>query len=161
MRKIRIIISTLLFCSLAGYSQSLIRYAFTDFPSKNWKSASLMYVAGFADGHAELLSHHYYKFERTFPNANPQFWNPELSWVNKYKNGDPNQGPKYFGSTNAFVLATDGYHACKFVQKSAIVAALVIKIGEKKKLKFYIVDAVMYLVTYTLGFYTSYSWMYR
>lgn len=161
MLRISAVITTILLVSFVSYSQTVVEYAFTDFPRKHWKSTSLIYIAGFADGHAELLMHHYYQFENTFPNANHKFWNPKLSWTNKYKNNDPNQGPKFFGSTNVFVPVTDGYHACKFVQKSAIVAALVIKLGERKKFKFYLVDTVVYLFTYTLGFYTSYSLMYK
>ena len=37
-----------------------------------------------------------------------QFWfNPAISWKNKYKNGDSEQGEKFFGSSTVFVWITD------------------------------------------------------
>lgn len=36
--------------------------------------------------------------------------NPENSWRNKYKNGDPNQGERFLGSTTIFSGLTDNYH---------------------------------------------------
>ena len=38
------------------------------------------------------------------------FWNPQFSWRNKYKNNDPKQGEKFYGSTTIFVSLTDGWH---------------------------------------------------
>ncbi len=37
------------------------------------------------------------------------------SWKNKYKNGDPIQGPKFIGSTTFLVFLTDIYHFCKML----------------------------------------------
>jgi len=38
------------------------------------------------------------------------WWVGHVSWVNKYKNGDPKQGPKFPGSTTWLVWLTDGWH---------------------------------------------------
>ncbi len=38
------------------------------------------------------------------------WWSEHKSWINKYKNGDPNQGPAFFGSTTFLVFMTDGWH---------------------------------------------------
>ena len=38
-----------------------------------------MFLAGAANGINQDLLFHYHEFESTFPNANPQFWNPDLS----------------------------------------------------------------------------------
>lgn len=38
------------------------------------------------------------------------WWNPSESWKNKWKNGDPNQGEKFLGSSTIFVSFTDGWH---------------------------------------------------
>lgn len=149
-----------LFC-FTGYSQVAENSNLTrSYSKQNWKSLLLVYLAGFGEGHAELLQHHYYKFEKRFPNANKQFWDPELSWTNKYKNNDPAKGPKFWGSSNIFVATTDGYHAFKLLQKASIVGALAININGRKKFKHYVIDAIIYLTTYTVGFYTSYKIIY-
>lgn len=41
------------------------------------------------------------------------WWNPNISWKNKYKNNDPTQGPKFFGSTTFLVWLTDAWHFSK------------------------------------------------
>ena len=43
-----------------------------------------------------------------------QFFDVRVSWKNKYKNGDPEQGAKFFGSETFFVFLTDGWHLAKF-----------------------------------------------
>ena len=49
---------------------------------------SAMFLAGAFNGVSQDLLFHYNEFETTFPHADPQFWDPEISWVNKYKNGE-------------------------------------------------------------------------
>jgi hypothetical protein len=41
---------------------------------------------------------------------NQQYWNPVLSCRNKYKNGNKEEGPKFFGSTTFLVWTTDAWH---------------------------------------------------
>jgi hypothetical protein len=38
------------------------------------------------------------------------FWIKDLSWQNKWKNGDKSQGEKFFGSSRWFVAQTDAWH---------------------------------------------------
>jgi hypothetical protein len=82
---------------------------------KRWKdyliTGTSMLASGALDGTIETISYHYESgFRPHFRNINDQFWNPAVSWKNKYKNGDPCYGPKFTGSTTFFVGATDGYH---------------------------------------------------
>jgi len=42
-----------------------------------------------------------------------QYLDPSVSWKNKYKNGDPSQGPRFFGSETFLVFLTDGWHLSK------------------------------------------------
>lgn len=42
-------------------------------------------------------------------------WWDLSSWQRKYKNGDPAQGPAFFGSTTIFVAITDAPHAANMV----------------------------------------------
>jgi hypothetical protein len=48
------------------------------------------------------------------------FWDPEISWRNKYKKGDPKEGPKFNGSDTLFVGFTDGWHLFKMFRTFCI-----------------------------------------
>lgn len=90
---------------------------------KKWKdyliSGSAMFVSGMLDGTVESINYHYETgFKPRFPNANDQFWNPAVSWKNKYKNGDPLYGPKFVGSTTLFAFTTDAYHLLRTSKRS-------------------------------------------
>ena len=41
------------------------------------------------------------------------FFDSTVSWKNKWKNGDPNQGEKFFGSSTFLVWTTDAWHLAK------------------------------------------------
>ena len=61
---------------------------------------------------------------------NQLFWNPDLSWENKYKRDGEGSlirplTPKFFGSTTFLVFATDAWHLLKEL-KTAIWRTLVI-----------------------------------
>lgn len=81
-------------------------------------------IAGAMNGAMDKLQFHYGK--SIFPKGS-QYWDPKLSWRNKYKNGDVNQGPKFPGSTTIFVWLTDGWHLLQTgylsLQRLAIVLA--------------------------------------
>lgn len=47
------------------------------------------------------------------------FWDPERSWVNKYKPGSVSE-PKFWGSTTYFVFTTDAWHLFKFFKNTFI-----------------------------------------
>jgi len=69
-----------------------------------------------------------------FKNLNPQFWNPSVSWKNKYIDGDPNKGHrkiKVLGITFNYPDAlSDAWHISKILREGfnilAIVSALII-----------------------------------
>ena len=50
----------------------------------------LLILAAIFKAAADTLVHHY--STSIFKNCNPKFWNPEVSWLNKYKNNDVSQG---------------------------------------------------------------------
>lgn len=69
------------------------------------------FLAGAFMGTMDTLSFHYsISIFSTFSERWQKFWNPDLSWKNKYKEGDPEQGPKFKWSTTALVGLTDGWH---------------------------------------------------
>lgn len=120
-------------------------------------TGSLVFVGGAAKGFNETLQFNYKIFEKTFPGANEQWFDPKVSWRNKYEGGNPDNGPKSFLSTSVLVMFTDQYHLNNFIQKTAIMTALVIKIGEPKKpFKHYVYDLLWHTACYQAGFAATY-----
>ena len=120
-------------------------------------TGSLVCVGGAAKGFNETLQFNYKIFEKTFPGANKQWFDPKVSWRNKYEGGNPDNGSKYFLSTSVLVMFTDQYHLNNFIQKTAIMTALVIKIGEPKKpFRHYVYDLLWYTMCYQVGFAAAY-----
>ncbi len=74
--------------------------------------AVLFFAAGICNSVMDTLAYHFSSSVFSLK-SNPQFWNPELSWINKYRNGDPGQGAKFFGSTTFLVWTQDGWHLFK------------------------------------------------
>lgn len=69
-------------------------------------------------------------FEGTvFRNLNPKFFNPDVSWVNKYKDDNPLEGEKFFGSTTFLVWLTDFWHLLKFIKMNCVWIALSVASG--------------------------------
>ncbi len=110
---------------------------------------SLVYVSGASKGVADYLQFHY--------TGNSQFWQPDISWQNKWKNGDKQQGEKFPGSSTVFVSVSDGWHLMNTCNKVCIIGAICFKIGEKQKFKYYLLDFVAYSVAYSAGFWTTYE----
>ena len=120
-------------------------------------TGGLVFIGGAAKGFNETLQFNYKIFEKTFPGANKQWFDPKVSWRNKYEGGNPDNGPKYFLSTSAFVMFTDQYHLNNFIQKTAILTALVIKIREPKQpFLHYVYDFLYYTFCYQAGFVVTY-----
>lgn len=120
-------------------------------------TGGLIVVSGAAKGFNETLQFNYKNFEKTFPGANKQWFNPQFSWRNKYKDGDPDNGAKFFLSTSLFVMVTDQYHLNNFIHKSALMSALIIKLGEgKRPFKHYVYDLLFYSACYQAGFVSTY-----
>ena len=61
-----------------------------------------------------------------FKNWNQQFWNPEFSWMNKWKDGCPKFGPRFFGSTTFLVFLTDGWHLMKWTRNRFIDGSILV-----------------------------------
>ena len=128
--------------------------------TKRWRldknriiTGALLFTSGAAKGFNETLQFNWQGFHSVFPKANPQWFWPSYSFKNKYKDGDPSKGAKFPLSTSLLVMVTDQYHLNNFIQRGAMTAALVIKIGQgKKPFRHYLFDALYYTACYQLGF---------
>ena len=120
-------------------------------------TGGLVFTAGLAKGFNETLQFHWYEFHRQFPKLNENWFNPMVSWKNKYKNGDATAGPKFPLSTSALVMFTDQYHLNNFINRAAWGGAVIFKLGEgRKPLKHYLLDLLYYTACHQAGFALSY-----
>lgn len=108
----------------------------------------------------DTLQFHYYKsiFDRpewpsTIEDLNHNiFWNPAMSWQNKYKYGIHENGPKFPGSTTIFVFLTDGWHLMQFFHNLFLALTIVtgLYIGSSEMIWWqYVVCFVLYRFTYS------------
>lgn len=51
------------------------------------------------------------------------FWDPKLSWTNKYKNYPADKRAKFFGSKTFLVFLTDGWHLMQFFMLTCFTVA--------------------------------------
>ncbi len=86
----------------------------------------LLVLAGICVAVQDTLQHHYHS--SIFRRLNKQFWNPDLSWKNKYKNGDPILGSRFPFSTTFLVFLTDGWHLFKGLAWTLMEVAIVINL---------------------------------
>lgn len=106
-------------------------------------------LAGIAEGVMDFLNFHY--------NGVSNFWHPDLSWKNKWENGDPLKGERFFLSSTALVFITDGWHMMKFIRNRCFdlaVLFLCLYLG----LSFCWSVSVMfaYRLAFGIGFYLGY-----
>lgn len=78
----------------------------------------LLVISAIGEAVMDTVSHHFYTSIFSF--RNDMFWNPIDSWRNKYKDGDINNGPKFFGSTTFLVWTTDAWHLFKTIHKTGL-----------------------------------------
>ena len=86
-------------------------------------SCILVSIAGLFKAVMDTLDFHY--STSVFSRLDPQFWNPEISSWNKYKNGDKDQGSAFPFSTTLFVMFTDGWHLMQSGFLFSMTAAIV------------------------------------
>ena len=115
-----------------------------------------MFLAGAVNGVNQDLLFHYHEFESTFPNANSQFWDPDLSWRNKYLNGDPAQGEKFLGSSTILAGFTDGYHSTILARNLFITTSICLS-PQTRGWKPFLEKTLIYSLSYGLGFELVYS----
>jgi hypothetical protein len=124
--------------------------------NKLW-TGGLVFLAGASKGFNETLTFHWTSFHKKFSNADPHWFNPKVSWKNKYKDADPGKGARFPFSTSLLIMTTDQYHLNNFINRSAWTAAIIITIGEKKKsFKYYLKDFLYHTICQQIGFALAY-----
>lgn len=109
------------------------------------------FIGGVFEGAMDQLDFHYSK-----PN---QYWNPDLSYVNKYIDHDPTKGTTWRGKYLTFT--TDGWHLMKFGNHMSLMTAVMLKsvfsFGVKKKWYWYVMEVLTYWGANRLGFQVTYN----
>ena len=119
--------------------------------------SALSFCSGATWGLHEKTMHHWGEFHARFPNANPQFWNPEISWRNKYVDGNPE-----LGRNGKFIYTSDAKHLlASSNQVLAFGAGCTIFIGRKVSWKEYALRFVASGIGYTAGNYVTFNLLYK
>lgn len=119
------------------------------------KASPMYFVAGASDGINQVLWARYDHFKRIHPNANDQYWNPFLSWENKYDHGLLKQ--------TAFVWLTDGHHMTRTVSRTAIRYNNLFHpvVIPDQKWYWYLIDFTYLFLAESIGFHSTWSGIYR
>lgn len=141
--KERIILPILLCITTLAFSQ---RY--------DWRTGfgkgSLFLIPGISAGLHEVLQHRYVQFKERFPAANDNFWDPRISWEEKYK--DP------YPFSRTFPLFTDAYHLTNGIKTIGLIGCTAnMVIGEKKPWWHYALDVGIGSLFYSIGTNVTYE----
>lgn len=85
----------------------------------------LLFLAGALNATMDVLSFRYKTSIFSKYTKLQEFFNPQESWVNKYKDNNPELGPKFFGSKTFLVFLTDAWHLAKILMITAFTLAIV------------------------------------
>ena len=115
----------------------------------------LFILSGMFEAVLDKLQFHY--DQSIFKNfKNQLFWNPDVSWKNKYEDGDPMKGERFFLSKSLFVGFTDAWHLFKLFRTLTIFAGiyfLFIPCATKYMcLMFVIIARILFGLSFTLFF---------
>jgi len=127
---------------------------------------TLSAMAGLADGTRDVLSFRY--DQSIFPKGPGRqllgggeiFWNPAISWKNKWKNGDPNQGERFPGSSTALVFLTDAWHLLQFIMLTCFQLAIALPVIKLLRLRWWwaLIAIVPLKLAFSAGFTLMFSW---
>lgn len=84
---------------------------------------------------------------------NQQWWNPKVSWRNKWKDGDSMKGERYWGSSRWFVRFTDAWHFFQGMMFTLFMACIVLY----KPVFHWAVDFIVMYFVFTSSFQLFYS----
>jgi hypothetical protein len=115
---------------------------------------SLICIAALCNAVMDVLNSRYDKSIFSLLPESLQSWcDPTISWVNKWKNGNPKYGDRFPLSSTMFVFVTDLWHCCKFI----MLMCFFISIALHNHLGHPIGELVFIYVLYTCIFQLCYS----
>lgn len=106
----------------------------------------LFILAALSKAIKDLISHNYEK--SIFFKYNNLFWDPSVSWKNKYKEGKKELGEKFLGSSTIFVMFTDAWHLFGMFERIFLIIGAFICKSMISLLLLYILFVVVFSATY-------------
>lgn len=124
---------------------------------KDFAGYAILATAGAANGMRDAYVAEPSIFQSRF-GASKNGWFGSESWRNKYKNGNPDDGEKFLGSTSILAPTTDFYHFSGAMRTTGLIAGTtLITIGEKKPFWHYVLKVTAGGVVYGLSSHVSYN----
>lgn len=115
------------------------------------------FVSGSTWGIHEKIMHHWNIFHERFPGLNPQFWNPEISWKNKYKKWPENQRRSLVP-----IFFTDAKHLLASLNQIALFfAGITVAFNTDFILWAYASKIVGAFIVYTIGNWITFKVLYK
>lgn len=157
MRYILLFLAIIILCGCSTQRRTLDTG--TEFKtSYRWQHAiapaALSFASGACWGVHETVVHHP---DRIPPHWNQQWWNNQLSWRNKYRNGDPTQGPAWWGA-KYLTFGQDAKHTFATLDHLSLLSAGVcITLGERRPWWHYAIDLGVSLLARPVGFHSTYT----
>ncbi len=125
----------------------------------------LVFIAGMSKGVSDTLQFHYPKSVfATFANQE-QYWNPAISWKNKYKDYDKGDTREAFiFSRSLLVWYTDAWHLAQTIQTLtwALALVLALRLGYKNgaKKNYSILELCFFFLLIYIAFYLGFVFLY-
>lgn len=144
-------------CSISCHAQPLTNYWNHVKENRNeiLLNTSLSVVSGFSQGTHETLTTHYSRFKKRFRRASDNYWNPQISWVNKYNRNIP--------LNSIIVIGSDAYHDTKTISRSLSFLSYIPKTRKKIEtpLSYQILDAFIQFTIQSIIFQITYENFYH
>lgn len=102
-----------------------------------------------------------FRYSKSIFTKKPIFWNPEISWRNKYRGNDPSNGSKFPGSTTLFVAFTDAWHLFGLLERLAFGCAAVLSGLLISKNTWFIFLAVGSYVIFAATFHLCFTYLFK
>lgn len=101
----------------------------------------LVFIAAVANGVADSI-----RFDNPFPES--KFWSKD-SWRNVYKNGNIEDGERFFLSGSVFSFLCDGWHLMKLIMIESLCIAFAVQYG--------LLGYLFFRTIYFIGFNIAYK----
>ena len=87
----------------------------------------LVILAGVSKSIMDVLQFHFSDSKFNNTRLEQYFWNPDLSWMNKYKDFEAmDKVPRFFGSTTFLVWTTDALHLFQMIKNVTLISAMLL-----------------------------------
>lgn len=91
-----------------------------------WTQVGLNSISGMARGVKDKCAFNYPALKQRFPGMNDSRCDANQSYLRKWKNNDPEQGERFWGSSRWFVPFVDLWHGAQFVNHSTMYFSMIL-----------------------------------